>query len=112
MYFNKNDCKEILNLLIRVRNMKIILNLIRNIFSSVVRRLYRNSKHISNQSYPIRVKDLSKKISIKSSNSTIILNPNIFFKDKTIKLKLAKGFIEFSNKPIWNKNYCGIRALY
>ena len=105
MYLNKNDCKEILNLLIRVRNMKIILNLIRNIFSSVVRRLYRNSKHISNQSYPIRVKDLSKKISIKSSNSTIILNPNIFFKDKTIKLKLAKGFIEFSNKPIWNKTF-------
>lgn len=99
----KNDFKEILNLLIRVRSLKISLILFRNIFASVERRLHRNSKHFNYQSYPARVKDLSKTILTKSSNSTIIHNPNIYFKDKTIQLKLAKGFIEFANKPIWNK---------
>lgn len=105
MFVNKNDFKEISNILLRVRSMQISHVLIKNIFSSLSRRLYRKSNHFNIQFYPSRVRDLSKKISIRSSNSAIIHNPNPFFTEKTIKLKLAKGFIEFINKPSWNKSF-------
>ena len=105
MFLNKSDFKEILNLLLRVGSMRISIILFKNIFSSLVRRFFGKSEHYNNQFYPSRVKNLSNKITIKGSNSTKIPNPNLYFKDQTIKLKLAKGFIEFTDKPIWNESF-------